>query len=108
MTGTSLVERNRSETSITLVDSASPGSQDCAWLFWTLVSLPANGASTAIAITHNTSTTHLPTLLLGTLASVPTPLINAFTSLYPFRCPKLDTGYWWQGPNATHSTSDST
>src|SRR6266511_1261945 len=102
MTGTSLVDRNRSVTWITLVDSASPGSQDCAWLFWTSDSLPPNGARITAATSHSPTTIHLPTLPLGTLASVPTPLINAFTSLLPLQMPQeLDTGYKWQGPNAT-------
>src|SRR5438094_6730510 len=45
-----------------LVDSALPGSQEDASLFWTSVSLPANPPSTPTATSQNSRTNHLVTL----------------------------------------------
>ena len=46
-------------TSIALVDSASPGSQEALSFFWTSVSLPASGPVTASTPSQNTTARNL-------------------------------------------------
>jgi hypothetical protein len=74
--GISSVGRKRADSFSTSVDSALPGSQDTASLFWALVSLPAGPKATASAISQSTRTAHFTRRSHGSQASRPTPAIR--------------------------------